>query len=370
MTKLSVGLVGCGLISQARHIPSFMKLRENVSVEAVCDLNAGLAREVATRFGIARSYSNITEMLAKENLDIVDVCTPPQSHRTVAIEAMESGSNVLLEKPMALTVEDCRDMIRVSQVRGVKLSIMHNERYYPAYIHARRLVQVGRVGKVTGMRILSHTGSDEFMNRKAHWVHKLPGGVIGETGPHVVYLSLPIIGDVDRVQVSAGKTLAYPWVEYDNYFIQLDGRAVGSSIVVSHATKYTAMEVDIFGTEGMIRVDLQSMLLSVYGRKRLSPLSLALSSLGASRRTATGVLRNALASVVGKSFLGHFYLAKEFVRSVENDAPPPVTPEEGMETTRVMGQISAKCDQLRIVNVGGDESPRIERIGSRVDRVR
>ena len=91
MSKLKVGVVGCGYIAKKRHIPAFFRLKNLVSVSAVCDLNEELATDTARQFGIPHVYSDLGEMLSEMDLDIVDVCTPPKIHAPVALEAMESG---------------------------------------------------------------------------------------------------------------------------------------------------------------------------------------------------------------------------------------------------------------------------------------
>ena len=92
MTRLRAAVVGSGFVAQKRHIPSFLRLKREVSLCALCDLNQGLVTEVAKRFGVKHVYSNLSEMLSKEDLDIVDICTPPQAHASVAIEAMEQSA--------------------------------------------------------------------------------------------------------------------------------------------------------------------------------------------------------------------------------------------------------------------------------------
>ena len=102
MSKLKVGVVGCGFVAKKRHIPAFLRLNKDVDLCAVCDLNEAVAGAVAKEFRIPHVYSDVSEMLSKEGLDVVDVCTPPQVHALIAVEAMESGCHVLLEKPMAI----------------------------------------------------------------------------------------------------------------------------------------------------------------------------------------------------------------------------------------------------------------------------
>lgn len=342
MNKLKAAIVGSGFVAQKRHIPSFLRLNRYASLCALCDLNQGLAAGVAEKFGIKHVYSNVSEMLSREDLDIVDICTPPNSHATVAIEALEQGCNVLMEKPMALNVSDCSKMISSARAHCRKLSIVHNQRFYPPFIKAQELVGEGAIGRMIAMRVLALTNKQEYMVHENHWVHKLPGGVISEVGPHTTYMSLAFMKDIEGVDVSAKKTLDYPWVRYDDYKIVLKGAHVDSSIFVSHAGDYWASEVDLFGTESVIRMDLESMLLVQSKLEELKPTSVALYSLGIAGQMVKSVASNACRLIFNKPMLGHQIMIEKYVDSVMNDKPVPVPPEEGLETTRVMKLILEK----------------------------
>jgi UDP-N-acetylglucosamine 3-dehydrogenase len=347
MGNLKIAIVGCGLVAQKRHIPSFLRLRKSVSVRAVCDLNQNLEREVARKFGVHHSYSSLSEMLAKEDLDIVDICTPPQTHANLAIESMENGCHVILEKPMALNVADCDKMIRVSQKYGLKLSVVHNQIFYPPFLEARKIVAGGAIGKLTGMRIFSSTSRSEFLAHEDHWVHRLPGGVLGETGPHAIYMSLAFLEKVRSADVHAKKISEFPWVLYDEYRVILSGDNLSSSIVISHANDFTADSVDLFGTEGMISLDLQSMLLTLYKRRNLRSRSLALSSLGVAGQIVKGIASNVFSVMRGETFLGHNIVIEKFVDSIINDEAVPVSVDEGRETVRVMEILVRRLLSLR-----------------------
>lgn len=342
MNKLKVGIIGIGFVAQKRHIPALMKLRKKVTINAVCDLNKNLAKEVAKRFGIPRIYTKPSDMISKEDFDIVDICTPPQIHAPLAIEAMEKGCNVILEKPMALSVKDCDDMIKKSKKNNVKLTVLHNQRFYPPFVKAEKIVKEGIIGKLMGVRTISLTDKEEYMVHEKHWVHKLPGGVIGETGPHQIYMSLAFLDNVRDVEVYAQKTLELPWVLYDYYNIQLRGENTSGSIVISHAGDYNLEEVDLIGTIGTIRMDLHSMMLIHHRKKDLKPTTLALSSLVVASQIVKGTSSNILSVLFRKSMLGHDIFMEKFVDSILNDYLVPVTPEEGRETIRVMEMIFQK----------------------------
>ena len=345
MSKLKVGIVGCGFVAQKRHIPSFLRLKDTVSLCAVCDLNQDLASSVANRFGLPNVYSDLSVMLSKEHPDVIDVCTPPKAHAPVAMEAMESNCHVLLEKPMSSSLPDCDQMIQTSRKYGVKLSIVHNQRFYTPFLKAQELVKSGAIGELTGMRILALGNREEYMAHENHWVHKLPGGAIGETGPHTVYLSLTFLKKVKSVNVCAKKKTDYPWVLYDDYRVELKGENINSSIYISHASDYTAGEVDLFGTDYALRIDLQSMLLTRYNREYLKPSSVALSSLSIAGQMVKGVASNAFNLMLHRPMFGHDIMIEKFVNSIINDHPVPVTPEEGRETVRVMEMIVNKLNQ-------------------------
>ena len=339
MGKLKAVIVGCGFVAQKRHIPSFLRLKKYVQLLAVCDLNQELAKNVANRFNISNAYSSLSEMLSKEKPDIVDICTPPEIHADVAIEAMENGCHVLLEKPMAITLSDCDRMIRSAKKNGVKLSIVHNQRFYHPFLKAEKLAKNGAIGELTGMRVLSLTPKEEYMVHDKHWVHKLPGGIISETGPHTVYMSLAFVKNVKEVEVCAKKKTSYPWVLYDDYRIELVGENINSSIYVSHASNYTASEVELFGTEYSLKIDLQSMLIIRYKRKNLEAPSLASSSLSIVWQIIKGITSNTFKILLRKPMLGHDIMIENFVKSIIYEQPVPVTPEEGRETVRVMEMI-------------------------------
>lgn len=338
--KLKVGIVGCGAIATLRHIPIFKRLKKNVVVQAVCDRNEDLALEAANKHNIPKAYSELSTMLSKEKLDIVDICTPPQTHASLAIEAMEQGCHVLLEKPMALKTSDCDEMIAVSHKHKAKLCVIHNQLFYPPFLKARKLVAEGAIGNFVGMRIFVSDHRDEMVMRKDYWVHKLPGGLIGETGPHVVYMSLAFLNKVNTVDIYAKSFLEHPWAPFDEFRIELEGDNQLSSILMSYSSNRHGCYVDILGTEGALHLDLNSMLL-IHQREKdsLKAVDLGRYSMGVAWQITKGVAANAFKVLVRKAKLGHDVIIERFVESILNDQPPPVTGEEGREAVRVLEMI-------------------------------
>src|ERR1039458_2214618 len=143
MKKLKAVIIGSGLIANLKHIPAFKRHSDKVELSAICDLNLEAAQKVAATSNIATAYSSIPEMLSKEKPDMVDICTPPKTHAPIAIECMNAGSNVLIEKPMAMSIEDCDAIIATSRANKVKVCVAHSDLFYYPFIEARKLVREG-----------------------------------------------------------------------------------------------------------------------------------------------------------------------------------------------------------------------------------
>lgn len=218
--QLRVGVVGCGQIAQSHHLPSLCSLR-NVDVVAVCDKDERVAEVVARRFRIRGSYTDFSRMLGAENLDIVDVCTTPESHAPLSILAMEGGCHVLVEKPMAVSIKEANEMISTSIKNRMSLGVVHNILFSPVIMKAKTLVQKGIIGDVIGVDIKFPTHKGSRYLSKDHWCHKLPGGIHTEILAHPIYLAQEFLGDLELAGVYASKLSKYEWLTLDELRIIL-----------------------------------------------------------------------------------------------------------------------------------------------------
>lgn len=343
--KLRIGIVGCGLITRSRHIPAYRRMKKTVDLLAVCDLNERASTETARDFKIPGAYSNVSEMLSREDLDIVDICVPPQVHAQVAVEAIERGCNVIMEKPMALRTSDCDQMVQAARKQKVKLCVIHNDLFHPPLIKARKLVAEGAIGDFVGMRIFLSTPRWHMIDLKDHWYHKLPGGVLGETGPHIAYMSLAFLKDIINVDVYAKSLLKHPWAPFDEFRIELEGENGISSIALSYTRDCWAATVDIFGTKAALHLDINNMSLIRHRVKELSYRPIGQSSLSTISQMAGGIAATVFKVMTGRQKLGTDVVIERFVASVLSDSQPPVTGEEGRETVRLMETIIKRLQE-------------------------
>jgi len=339
MEKLKVAVIGCGLIARARHIPTYRKMKKCVELCAVCDLNEKAAYETARDFHIPGVYSNVSELLSKEDLDVVDICVPPHIHAPLAIEAMGKRCHVIMEKPMALKTSDCDQMLEASQKNGVQLCVIHNDIFHSPFLEAKKLVANGAIGDFVGMRILLSTPRHDMIDLKDHWYHKLPGGVIGETGPHMAYISLAFLNSIKNVDIYAKSFLGHSWAPFDEFRIELEGENGFSSVVLSYTRNSWMANVDILGTEAALHLDLESMLLIRHRLKDLGYISIAQSSLNTISQMAGGVISNAFKVITGRQRIGTEVVIAKFIDSILTDSQPPVTGEEGRDAVKVMEMV-------------------------------
>ena len=144
--------IGWGLIGIGTHANRFLGpaivQSFDTSFVAVCGRSPERARDFAARHGVKRWYDSYEKMLEDPEVDVVLVATPNNLHAQNTVQAAKARKHVLCEKPMALTEEDCMQMIKACKENGVKLGVDYQNRYHPAHIEARRLIQDGTVGEI------------------------------------------------------------------------------------------------------------------------------------------------------------------------------------------------------------------------------
>lgn len=150
--RLRVGLIGAGTIAFSAHLPAMRKLRDQIELVAVADVREANADRAAREFGAERHYTDYHELLARENLDFVDICTPEFLHAEQVEAAAAAGVHVICEKPMSATVEEADRMIHASESAGTLLMIAHSRRFTGRYRQIRAAIDRGDIGDVRYVR--------------------------------------------------------------------------------------------------------------------------------------------------------------------------------------------------------------------------
>jgi UDP-N-acetylglucosamine 3-dehydrogenase len=142
---LKAAVIGCGAMGR-NHVRVYTEM-EDVDIVAVADPSAASRELVERRFGL-RSYADHREMLAVERPDIVSVVVPSVLHRSVALDVIAAGTHLLVEKPLAISSTDAREMIDAADRANVRLAVGHVERFNPAVAELKRRIDAGQLGQV------------------------------------------------------------------------------------------------------------------------------------------------------------------------------------------------------------------------------
>lgn len=337
---MRVGIVGGGGAAQW-HISAMLKIN-NVELVAICDRNEALARQVAGRFHISY-YTELSEMLGKEKLDVVDICAPPQTHLALATQAMKAGCHVLTEKPMALSLEEADEMIVAAKANQAQLCVVHNELFLPVVIKARSMVSEGVVGEVVGISITDSLPRDSGLAiNSEHWCHKLPGGIFGEMLPHPIYLAQAFLGRLEPVAVHSRKLGSYDWMVADELRVVLEGENGLATITESVNWPDDFTVLDIFGTKKSLHVDVWGMALTRYATAGESRFRRGCQNVEQSFQRLAGTASTTLSLISGRFRGGHFNLIQKFFESLQSGTEMPVTTEEARDTIRLYQAITAQ----------------------------
>jgi 2-alkyl-3-oxoalkanoate reductase len=346
MNQVKVAVIGTGLIATHKHLPALRKLAAKANVVGVCDVNIDAARAVAQQFGIPAAYASLSELLKETRPDVVDICTPPRTHAALAVQALQAGAHAMIEKPMAISAEECDQIIAAAKATGRKVCVAHSDLFYDSFMEARERVRRGDIGTFRGMRILLSTPTEYMTSKKEHWAHRLPGGVFGESGPHPTYLALAFINPIREVQVFAQHLLTeYPWSAFEDYRIELAGDQGVCSVTLLYTSNHWAAEVEIWGTDGCLRADLESQSLVEYKRKALRPAEVGRSALSEAAQMIATSAGTGVRYALGKTKNTHDILLERFIDSLQAGGESPVSMEEGREAVRVMGLITQQLEQ-------------------------
>jgi UDP-N-acetyl-2-amino-2-deoxyglucuronate dehydrogenase len=190
------GIVGCGHIAK-KHVAA-IKAVEGAELVAVCDTNEERLSEFAVD-GV-RGYTDLKDMLASD-VDVVCICTPSGIHAPLTIQAAEAKKHVIVEKPMALTLEDADRMIDACEKNGVKMAVVHPNRFRPAVVELKKQLEQGAFGKIGHANATVRWNRNQAYYDQAPWrgTKAMDGGVLMNQAIHNMDLLLWMMGDIEEI---------------------------------------------------------------------------------------------------------------------------------------------------------------------------
>lgn len=276
--KLNFGIIGCGRISN-KHIEGVLNNHQEAQLVAVADLveekteraaefyhdylnrnELELARDVLSELQgqKIRKYSGHKELLQDEEIDVVTVATESGNHPQVTKDALRADKHVIVEKPMALSINEAEEMIELAERKNRKLSVCHQNRFNPTIQKLREAVEGGRFGKlVHGVASVRWNRDDEYYNMDVwHGTLEQDGGILMNQCIHNIDMLRWMMGDVKRVSAETDRFLRDIETEDAGVaVVRFESEAVGliegSVCVYPENLEET---LNLFGSEGTVRV--------------------------------------------------------------------------------------------------------------------
>jgi predicted dehydrogenase len=187
---LKVAIVGCGKIADG-HVQEIQKMPRLASLVAVADLEGLMAEQLAVRYGVPRFYDDIERLLAAEAPDVVHITTPPASHAALVGRAVEAGTHVYVEKPLAPSADETRRILEAVRRAGKKLTIGYSYTFDAPGLRLRELLLRGALGEVVHVDTVYGYDLQSAFGRAVladgdHWVHRLPGKLLHNNLDHLL----------------------------------------------------------------------------------------------------------------------------------------------------------------------------------------
>ena len=238
MNRIKTAVIGPGKVAH-NHAIALQALPDSVLV-AVCGRNLERAQAFASQYNIT-AYTDVTKMIENAGVEALIICTPHPTHATYALEAMRAGAHVLVEKPLATSLEDCDAMIKASRRAKLKLGVVSQRRFYEPVRRVKTAIETGKIdqpvlGTVTmlGWRDKAYYASDPW---RGTWEGE-GGGVLVNQAPHQLDLLYWFMGPIDELFGYWGN-LNHPYISVEDTalaVIRFKNGGMGN-IVVSNSQK-------------------------------------------------------------------------------------------------------------------------------------
>lgn len=255
MKKIRFAIIGCGRIG-GRHAQHINRLG---ILKAVCDIRQDRAEEIGKACH-ANTYTDIGELLEKEELDVVSICTPNYLHAAHAIQALKAGFHVLCEKPMAISLHDCGEMIKIAEQTNRRLFIVKQNRFNPPVAAVKKAIDEGKLGKIFSIHLSCYWNRNMAYYNSSDWKGKKAkdGGTLYTQFSHFIDLLYWIFGDIKDVRAFTGNFNHEHVIEFEDTGVVImkfySGLLGSIHYTVNSYARNMEGSLTIFGEKGTVKI--------------------------------------------------------------------------------------------------------------------
>lgn len=355
MGKLKTALVGCGKVGHF-HAKAFVNLAQS-QFTAVCDYNLERAQDFAKQYGV-KAYDNVEQMVANEGIEMLSVCTPHPIHASVAIAVSKIGCHVLIEKPLASNLADCRSILAAAKEGNAKIGTVCQRRFYRPCLRIKKAIDEGKIGRpiigtvtMLGWRDKAYYESDPW---RGTWQGE-GGGVLVNQAPHQLDLLLWYMGEVEEVY-GVWRNLNHPYIEVEDTavaIIKFKNGGIGNVLVSNSQNPALFGKVHVHGDNGAsvgVQTDGGAMFIAGVSSITEPPYNDLWTVTGEQEQLDIWKKEDCdFFNSVDSMYYYHQLQIEDFLNSVIHNTPPLIDGNAGLKTVELIEAIYRSTHDNKVI---------------------
>jgi scyllo-inositol 2-dehydrogenase (NADP+) len=344
--KLKAAVIGAGWVVSNRHVPA---LRESdlCDLVGVVDADPERAAKLQRRYHLeyracARSLSEVEWM---EQVQALSIGVSPMMHYQLAKEALTLGKHVILEKPMALAVEQGEDLCKIAREKYLTLSIVHNFQFTPSFLRLKRMIREGDMGEITGIAAVQLSSPQR---RLPSWYDTLPYGLFYDESPHLLYLlrslaeNIRFLSAAVRTSLKGKSTPALITAHYT------DDQNLPIFLYMNFETAISEWQLCVIGTRKIAAVDVfRDILVVIPCDGSHQAMNILRTSFVAASSHFRGVLVSGMRFVTKSLLYGNEEVFARFLKAIKTqETPAEISGEDGLQVLRMQHEIMDRAQVL------------------------
>jgi predicted dehydrogenase len=329
--------LGAGGIS-GEHIDALKTIPE-ARLVAVCDNAVERAQELQQKYGIPKVFGSLRDLLASGGIDVVHVLTPPALHVPLAIQCLEAGTHVFVEKPLGVSVEECQRLAKAAEKARRAVGVNHNALHAPRIRELAKVVASRRIGRIYHASVVVSRPWRQLANLPAnHFIFQSPENILLEFAPHPLSVLRSLVGGPKEVSsiVSGERKTRSGAMLYSSWQSSMICERATAQVLFAFGSGYRSFSVQVFGEDGVASVDGMWAGVRVHEAThiRREPVALAADALENSRRmlgSAAESIKDTLLGYVGRSTTAMRDSIADFYTALAANRPPPQGLVEGTQ---------------------------------------
>ncbi|HLE63053.1 MAG TPA: Gfo/Idh/MocA family oxidoreductase [Pyrinomonadaceae bacterium] len=335
--KLGIGVIGLGRLGSS-YAKYFVGRIAGATLVAVSDVNETALGSLAAELGISKRYSRYQDLIADEEVEGLVIVSPTSTHKEIALEAAKRQLPIFCEKPLSISLEEARAMLRTVEDTGVFFQMGFMRRFDKGYVAAKRKIEEGAIGTPV---VFKSSSRDPYRPSLEYLDPAHSGGLLVDCGIHDLDLARWFMGDIASVYTIGG-TLAYPEMktigDIDNAVTSLNftSGALGVIDLSRNGVYGYDIRTEILGTKGTLKI----------GYLRETPILVM---------TKDGITHDTVPYFTERFEQAYVTQLQDFVNNVLQGEPPPVTCADGVAALQASAAATLSFKENRPVRIQGDE---------------